>query len=521
MRIGGIVSMPDRWDIAILNRANFILNSMGKEKSDEREWFASIQLIASEKNGNYYVWLAVTGCYPSKYQLKRFISDLHVGGLRYALQKLISERLKDTDSLRMLIHVILIHPKNTQLVDVTHTYSTPFLTGIQRVVRGVTEGVHGISTFIWLGTSGIIIEKEIRKEVELHSNTLKSWRLEAIGRLHKLVPFLDKSQMGKRIRIALLPLARRIKRVLINGEVKYELNSGDTPEIHNILIHNVLITIPEIPEPDHIFYYEAMMENSIIPIQVILYDFIPLFHAWTVHPINRGSLNVYLRIILLADRILSISELVQEQAQLITQAFRLERTDWQNRRQTFDCLPLPSGLVPASFEEFKKDPTLIVMAGSLEPRKNHMQFLDAMEIISKRDIPIKGEILGSAGWENNHILDRIHELQTSGVSIVRLGNLSDEEIRKRIGQAQALLQISEAEGFGLPIAEALALGTKVIVTDVRPFREWISDRVFVVGLEDPVKLADQISEILSEPEKSTGNVQGDSSWEPWIKLLYS
>jgi glycosyltransferase involved in cell wall biosynthesis len=43
-----------------------------------------------------------------------------------------------------------------------------------------------------------------------------------------------------------------------------------------------------------------------------------------------------------------------------------------------------------------------------------------------------------------------------------------------------LLQIYEAEGFGLAIAEALALGTKVIVSSIRPLYEWKSSRGSIV-----------------------------------------
>jgi glycosyltransferase involved in cell wall biosynthesis len=515
--------MPLGWDEAISNRAECILEAMGVCEAKDSDWLSLTQGILAKKNGGYFVWLAITGCYPNKYELKEFNSNLQVHGSHLAILNLISERLKNIESSRLLARVVLVKPKNSELVDVTHTSTTPFLTGIQRVVHGITDDVAGISTFIWIGSSGVLTEKQMSnkpsKNSQLGNN--KSWRYSTVHKLHKLVPVLDKTPIGKRIRTVALPLARKIKKILVHRELKILLNMNKSLYVHNILILNSRITIPEIPSPQHILHYEAIMENSIVPIQVILYDFIPLFHAWTVHPHNRGSLNLYLRIILLADRILSISALVQEQAQLITRAFKLERTEWQSREQSFDYLPLPSGLPPASPKEFKKDPFLIVMAGSLEPRKNHIQFLDAIEILWNRNIPVKAEILGSAGWENDSILDRIYELQSKGVRIGRHSDLSDVEMRQRIGEAQALLQISEAEGFGLPIAEALAQGTQVIVSNISPLKEWVGERVKSVELGDGLELANLLAEILLYPEKESFATTNKYSWSDWITLLYS
>ena len=510
------------WELAILKRAIFILDNMGAHSSNEISWFEATQLIAREKNGQYFAWLAITGIYPKKFEFEKFISSSKIHGFEYAASILIHERNKNFFSAKLLKKVVLVNPTHRQMVDITYTFQMPYLTGIQRVVYGVTQNVANISTFIWLGTTGIITEKILDRKL-IESDQIigsKSWRGRTIHFLHSLVPRLDKTPVGKRFRILTLPVARRIKAALRTGEIKGQLALKKSGIIQNILIINAQITIPEIPELEQIYFYETILENSVVPVQIILYDFIPLFHAWTVHPNNRGNLNIYIRIVLLADRVISISQLVQEQAKLITQAFKLERPEWQTRKQTFDFLPLPSGLAAAKLQEFQKDPLLVVMAGSLEPRKNHLQFLDALEIIAKRNVAIKGEILGSAGWQNGYILDRIHALQAKGISIARLGNLSDSQIRERIGKAQVLLQISEAEGFGLPIAEALAVGTRVIVSDIRPLNEWAGAHVQVVKLGDASGLAEDLLKILENPEVSTRFIHSSESWKDWIDLLY-
>jgi len=516
------VHLPNGWQESIANRARFILENSGEKPGDDQTWFDLVQEVSMQSNGTFYCWLALTGCYPDKFEFKDFATQVTIYGLPQAVQNVLTNKSKVTETARNLIAVELVTPKHAHLVDVTHTYSAPYLTGIQRVVFGVTDGPKNVSTFIWVGDSGIIQEKVMRMaEVSESPPSALGWRIRVVHYLHAQVPKLDKSRIGTRLRILSLPLARTIKRRLVARDVDKQVKSNPNQKWTNLLILNTSMTVPEIPASlRHICIYESILENEIVPVQIILYDFIPFFHAWTVHYGNRGHLNSYIRIVLLANRIVSISSLVQEQAKLITQAFRLERNEWSKRKQTFDYMTLPSGLKPAMTGEFEKQRNLVVMAGSLEPRKNHIQFLSALELLVKDDARIKARILGSAGWENEHILEKIHDLQSKGVDIERLGNLTDSEMRTLIAEAQVLLQISEAEGFGLPIAEALALGTKVIVSNIRPLNEWDHSRVSHVQIGDLEQLKLELSKILNNPEKEGVVSEEEITWQDWHQLLF-
>lgn len=516
------VNLPNGWQESIAGRARFILENSGKKPGKDLIWFDLVQEVSMESNGDFYAWLALTGCYPDKFELKDFSSQITIYGLSEAIQKVLTNRSRVSEAAKNLVTVELVSPKHAHIVDVTHTFSAPFLTGIQRVVFGVTDGPENISTFVWVGDSGIIQEKDIRMAgMSETSSSVLGWRIRLVHYLHAQVPRLDKTRIGTRLRILSLPLARTIKRRLVAREVDIQVKSNPEQKWTNLLILNTPITIPEIPASlRHIYIYESILEKEIVPVQIILYDFIPFFHAWTVHHGNRGHLNSYIRLVFLATRIVSISSLVQEQAKLITQAFRLERSEWSKRKQFFDFLALPSGLKTANVGEFEKQKNLIVMAGSLEPRKNHMQFLSAVELLVKDGVRVKARILGSAGWENEHILAKIHQLQSKGVDIERLGNLSDSDMRTLIAEAQVLVQISEAEGFGLPIAEALALGTKVIVSDIRPLNEWDHPRISHVQIGDLEELKLELSSILNNPEKEGVISLKDITWQDWHRLLF-
>jgi alpha-1,2-rhamnosyltransferase len=517
-------TLPEGWDIAIHSRASCILESLGLQHDREQNWFQLVSLLSEQTNGDFYSWLAITGRYPTKLEIERFRSKILLNGLNFAVQVLIQNQAKHHVLARYFVAIRFVATNADHVVDVTHTFSAPYLTGIQRVVLGITEGAANITTFVWMGENGIAQPKSLFKRESMNDESAQNredWQIRLINRLHSYVPRLEKFTAYRVIKHLILPSARRMKRFLIASYVNDQINNEEDKHITNLLFIGKRLTIPEIPSKiEHISIYQAIQESNITPTQVILYDFIPFFHAWTVHPGNRGHLNSYIRIVLLASKVISISRLVNEQAKLITGAFRMERKIWSNHTQEFDYMNLPSGLQGLNSESITKVSNLVVMAGSVEPRKNHLQFLDALEYLANMGKNVKAEILGSAGWENDFILLRIEELQAKGLDVERVGNLKDAEMRLRIAKAQALVQISEAEGFGLPVVEALELGTRVIVSDIAPLNENRSRRITTINLGDIRGLAKAIEEVIDNPESTGEPVTGNTKWIDWQAKLF-
>ncbi len=172
------------------------------------------------------------------------------------------------------------------------------------------------------------------------------------------------------------------------------------------------------------------------------------------------------------------------------------------------ALPLP---VPSIFHE-PPDPdpalagiTYFVICGSIELRKNHLMLLEVWKRLYQRfgQACPRLIVVGSKGWQGDLILDRLkHAGEVSG-RIHVLQGLSTPALKRLMSGARALLMPSMIEGFGMPIAEANAIGTPVIASDIPAHREVGGPGViFVDPLDGPGWEHAIVSALSSEPMRS-------------------
>ena len=109
--------------------------------------------------------------------------------------------------------------------------------------------------------------------------------------------------------------------------------------------------------------------------------------------------------------------------------------------------------------------------GTIEPRKDHALLLDLWDSLEDGpDTPVL-VIAGKRGWRSEALFGRLDSMKSSGKRIVERSGLPDTAIGTLMRNARALLAPSRVEGFGLPVAEAAAVGTPVLATDLPVTRE--------------------------------------------------
>ncbi len=112
------------------------------------------------------------------------------------------------------------------------------------------------------------------------------------------------------------------------------------------------------------------------------------------------------------------------------------------------------------------------MLGTIEPRKNHLLALQIWRDFAQQGLAGAPRLLiiGRRGWENEQVFRLLDRAEFGGL-VEECGRLRDQEVAQLVQGATALLCPSFVEGFGLPLAEAMALGTPVIASDIPAARE--------------------------------------------------
>ena len=138
-----------------------------------------------------------------------------------------------------------------------------------------------------------------------------------------------------------------------------------------------------------------------------------------------------------------------------------------------------------------------VMLGTIEPPKNHALALDAIERAGLgTSAPLV--IVGRPGWGHESIMRRISELQQRGL-VIHLGNVADGDLPAIVASSQAMVYPSWTEGFGLPVAEAMATGVPVITSTAPALVEVGGDLATYVDPEDSESLAEHMKALAESP----------------------
>jgi glycosyltransferase involved in cell wall biosynthesis len=148
-------------------------------------------------------------------------------------------------------------------------------------------------------------------------------------------------------------------------------------------------------------------------------------------------------------------------------------------------LRMPPGVVawiagkffPQSVAPTVLDRPYFIVLGTIEGRKNHHLLLNIWKalVATHGDAAPILVIVGQRGWEANEAIEMLDAAADLRSHVIELGSCGDAELAGFIAGARALLMPSFTEGFGLPVAEALALGTPVIASDLDVFREFAGD----------------------------------------------
>jgi glycosyltransferase involved in cell wall biosynthesis len=279
---------------------------------------------------------------------------------------------------------------------------------------------------------------------------------------------------------------------------------------------------------DAVLYSPATSGPLAVTRQVLtIHDLFPVEHPeWFSRPFSAWYRWLLPRLVRKVAYILTNSQYTRQRV--------LDRFDLDEDKVVLCHFAQNERFVPASDEDLVQlridhglPERYLLAVGTVEPRKNFATLVAAWRLTSARKQGIKLVVAGGAARE------AVFNASSSGAdaledpTIRQLGFFPDEHLPLLYQGAEAFVFPSLAEGFGLPVLEAMACGTPVICSNTTALPEISGGAAYLVAPLEIDAWAEAIDSILFDSEirqrmRSEGIRQAERfSWSHTTKIVRS
>jgi glycosyltransferase involved in cell wall biosynthesis len=152
----------------------------------------------------------------------------------------------------------------------------------------------------------------------------------------------------------------------------------------------------------------------------------------------------------------------------------------------------------AARARYRLERPYVLWVGTIEPRKNLDLALDAWAALdSALREAFDLVIAGPEGWANPQTL---HRLRTQPPCVRYLGYVPEADLPGLTAGAAALFYPSLYEGFGLPVAQAMACGVPVVTSNVSALPEIAGEGALYADPRSVGELRSALERLLGAPE---------------------
>lgn len=373
--------------------------------------------------GDEVAWLlltAVRGRFPSPDEflaLARLL-DLDPGASATVETTLLTLALDDAEARPDLeMTVVTDHP----VVEVDYSARNDLHTGIHRVVR----------------------------------ETLPRW-----DESHRITPvaWIDESTAFR----ALAPRERA--RVLRFGKDSVTDLAEELAFRHRLVVPwRTAVVLPDVPSPGASSVMTALARWSGNRVMLIGYDLIPITSA-DMRPFSDATVAAaQLTVVKHSARVAGISASAATEYGGFVHALGAQGIAGPEVREVL----LPESSPPSTHSTEPRPGNsrpVVLVPGTRELHKNQRTLLHAAERLWHSGLDFELRMMGSAGWSDDVVSAAMDRLTEHGHPFTPLGRVSEEELWEELSSADVVAFISLHEGYGLPVSEALSVGTPVLTS---------------------------------------------------------
>lgn len=352
----------------------------------------------------------------------------------------------------------------TIYINVTNTIEEKFLTGIQRVVRNVTEYfIKNCDTFNIV----LISENKAKKTYNIiDKNVYLDW---LIGKCEKAKSITSKEISPKQFESGAIYL-----------EIEAAWGKRKMPPA----------------------YLYPLLKKKKIKIATYIYDLIPIRYPQYCDVSLLQSFPAYIDVVTYySDLILTDSQYVADDIQELLKKARRRFPEFCVAYPgcDFKKVSLDDSAINVDVKNIAKKGKYILMVSTIEPRKNHKVILDAYDEFLK-DEELNIIFAGKLGWKIKEFSTRLFLHKDYEKKLFLLSGQNDETISYLYQNAWVVVFSSHIEGYGLPSVEPLIAGAPTLLSDIPVLHETAGSYADYFNQNNPHELATKIKRLLDDDD---------------------
>jgi glycosyltransferase involved in cell wall biosynthesis len=254
------------------------------------------------------------------------------------------------------------------------------------------------------------------------------------------------------------------------------------------------------PDVVHLTYPVPVHASAIAPpIVLTLHDLYPY-----EIPSNFGYPKVFFNRAILRQSLQSADAIAcVSGATMLRLKQYVSRSCWEKAQRIYNCVEPEDACSEISPIPVWSGEPFLLSVSQHRKNKNLALLIRVFHRILREDLVSRDMrllVIGISGPETPHLLQLASELQLED-RVIFLEGLSEAQLQWCYRHAEALVAPSQTEGFGLPVAEALLAGCRVVCSDIPAFREIDEEHCSFVelGAGAEERLAAAIVSCLHEP----------------------
>jgi glycosyltransferase involved in cell wall biosynthesis len=239
---------------------------------------------------------------------------------------------------------------------------------------------------------------------------------------------------------------------------------------------------------------------------VTIHDLIPLIYPKYYPPGIRGKIRYFIQKILIkkVDVVIAVSETSKKDiVRLLNIPQEKIKVIYEASKNVFKSIPKDSGKLKEVSKRYKLPKKFVLYVGDVNYNKNILGLADACKI-AKIPLVIVGKQAKVENFDRDHPENKSFveflEKYSKDAEIIRLGFVPDDDLVAVYNLASLYFQPSFYEGFGLPVLEAFACGTPVVVAKTQALVEIAGGAALIANPKNTKDMAKKILSIVKSLE---------------------